>query len=229
MSRLVSSQASAKPAPAPNLPDLIRHELNPEPAEQFDPATHETDPATGGPIFNADGTMRRKRGRKPGQVYGRPGDELAGGGEPATEPAISPAAAMAEAKLFSAFTFSTCEGLFGPAWEPEPAERDQITEALAEYIRTVGGFGIPPWATVALAFGSYAARRTQIGRMIGLSPAAIGPAPEGEPRPIDELSGMGPMAVPGVGGSLSDPALTAPVARGTGGGMKPPPVARDAA
>lgn len=224
LSRLVSSQAGAKSAPAPNLPELISQELNPQPAEAFNPQLHEADEG-GRPIFNADGTLRRKRGRRPGQTYTRPGgDGLDDGGESIAPAPISPAAARAEAELCTAITFSTCEGLFGPAWEPEPAERDQVNEALAAYIEQMGGLGIPPWATVVLAFGSYAAKRTPIGRMVGMTPpAAIAAAPEGEPPSID----LSQFTTAEMSGPPAHLATTAPVQRGTGGGMKPPPVARE--
>lgn len=215
LSRLVGEQAGGKPAPAPNVSALIAEEFNPTGPEQFDPSLHELNAETGGPVFNADGTMRRKRGRRPGQSYGRPGDGEAagaGGGEPIDPaPPISPAAAIAEAKLAAAMTFGTLESLFGPEWEPETGERDQITEALADYIRTTGGFGLPPWATVALAFGSYAVRRTKIGRMVGLTPPAAAPAPEGEPGADSPAEPM-PMTIPvphGTAASLRPPAVRA--------------------
>lgn len=185
LSALVDSQNEARPAAAPNLDQLIADELRPPAAEQFDPAFHETDPTTGGPVWTADHKLKRKRGRKPGQVYA--GNAAAGGELPEGElagppaPPMTRAAAMAEAKLLAGMGFGTFISVKGPAWEPEPEENDAITEALAEYIFVTGGIGLPAWAGVALAFGSYALRRMKVGQMIGLAAPEPAAPPVGEP------------------------------------------------
>lgn len=172
---LVAAQASAKPTAAPNIESIIRDEFNPLPAEQFNPAIHETDPITGGPAYNRDQSLKRKRGRKPGQQYsGGNGSPLTDNGdgtamdEPPASAPMTAAQATAEARLASAMAFSTLQSLLGDEWSPDDDERDSVNGALAEYLRTSGGLGLPPWAGVALAFGSYAVRRTKVGEMFGL-------------------------------------------------------------
>jgi len=192
---LVAAQAGAKPTAAPNIATIIQDELNPLPAEQFNPEIHETDPITKGPAYNSDGSLRRKRGRKPGQQYGRiGGSPLTDNGdgtamdEPPQPAPMTAAQAKAEAKLASSMAFSTLQSLLGDEWEPDPDERDGVNDALAEYLRTSGGLGLPPWAGVALAFGSYAVRRTKVGEIFGLrrDAAASRRLPPGEVEPVDD-------------------------------------------
>lgn len=203
---LVAAQASAKPTAAPNIESIIRDEFNPLPGEQFDKAIHETDPITNGPAYNRDGTLRRKRGRRPGQRYD--GSELTDNGdgtsmdEPPTPRPMTTAQAEAEAKLASSMAFSSLQSLLGDEWEPDDDERGSVNAALAEYLRTSGGLGLPPWAGVALAFGSYAVRRTKVGEMFGLrrsDTAARRLPPNGEPLDTpgtDDVQSAEPAYVP---------------------------------
>lgn len=216
LSRIVQDQAKGKPEPAPNIAELIRAEVSPPEPEDFNPAIHETDPVTGGPVLKKDGTLKRKRGRRQGQSNG-PGaiDQAEGAGgvpEPAGPP-ISPAQAAAEAKLCASMVFGGAVSLLGEQWEPEPEERDQITDALREYIATTGGLGLPPWATVAIAFGAYAARRTPVGRLVGM---AAPPEPEPTPEPAPGAADFAPAAA-------AVYAAAAPVqGKGMGSSPKPP-------
>lgn len=228
LGEVVAAQAGAGPAAAPNIAQLIADEHNPKPAELFDPSIHETDPATGGPAYNVDGSLRKKRGRRPGQKYDSTGgaadDPIAIETENEPKP-ITAEQALAEAKLCSAMVFSACTSVGGDEWEPEPEERDGVQMALAEYIRTTGGIGLPPWAAVALAFGSYAARRTRVGEWLGLKraesasrrlPPSAADDDELEPEPPIELR------------TMPDPVPLNPN-RGTARMFRPAPVARDVA
>lgn len=190
---IVDAQMTDRPAPHPDLAGLAREAVNPAPPEQFDPALHETDPATGGPRYNKDGTLKRRRGRRAGVDYSQsldgsapgPTGEALGGAEPAV---CSPAQAKREAKLIAGGTFKTLQS-FGEQWKPTEQEAEEVIRPLADLLQEMGGLGMPKWAEVAVAFGGYVIARLNLARFLppGFVPPDQQQMPaglaEGEPGP----------------------------------------------
>lgn len=133
--------------------------------EGFDPAIHAVD-ADGNPKKKPDGTYAKKRGRKPGTMTA---SAAAGSALP---PKLAPTSAnvplTASAGLSSEaaarqFTNAFISGgvmIFGADWEPEDkSEPQELKNALKDYFDADGVPNIPPWFGVALAFGTYSAKR----------------------------------------------------------------------
>lgn len=152
--------------------------------EGFDPLLHEAD-AQGNPVLNTDGTLRKRRGRKPGRDAA--GHFVRSPDPVSPAPAISPAAtsfAAVPAEPPKEITREACKisaqqtvgvaiamavGVFGDEWNPEPAnlhpmgidEAGSLTDALTEYYFAQQFSGLSPGWIVLLAAGTYAGRRVQ--------------------------------------------------------------------
>jgi hypothetical protein len=209
LSAIVNGQAAAKGGEHPEIETLIRGAVAaPGEAEQFDPATHEVDPATGGPVFNSDGSLRKKRGRRKGINYaaaGEPGGELPGDvggqepGEGQEPPVCSAAQAKREARMTTGILFKGLAAGLGEHWEPTPEEAEEIQRPLAELLKEKGGIGMPPWAEVAFALGMYALARLdlrdRLAALMGKATGAIAAASPAEPRrPEPPAEGQEPAA-----------------------------------
>lgn len=122
----------------------------------FDPSIHKTDPS-GNPVLNADGTLRRKRGRKAGSMGSSVGQAGAEPQGPSDPPHYAKLGAVSATMLTSA-----CVGIFGEDWLPkiDPVskqnERDYLAGAFAEYYKAKGIQDLPPGAALAMALSFYA-------------------------------------------------------------------------
>ena len=172
---IVNEQLQDKPLPHPDLAALAREAVSPAESEQFDPAVHESDPITGGPVFNKDGSLRRKRGRVAGKVYDAAGNEMPGA---VGEGGCSPLQAKREARLCALSVFKALQS-FGPQWQPSAEEEKAVIDPLAQWLEEVGGIGLPTWAEVAVAFGAYVICRINLARFLppGIAGMVAGPAP----------------------------------------------------
>lgn len=117
----------------------------------FDPSLHHVN-ADGTPILNADGTVKAKRGRRPGSASHIP-----------TEAPASQAEANAAGAAIAESIFMLCRGLGGEAFTP--IQRDGIDErammisAWQRYCDVKGIKEIPPGMFVCIAMTNYIAPR----------------------------------------------------------------------
>lgn len=164
LGELVGEVIESQPSPASNIAELIAEENNQgnttdnnsvSSSSLFDPAIHSVDSA-GNPRLNKDGSYRKKRGPKSGatsqvQVTAVTEDQ------------------KLEAKTAAILTvqclFIICTSLGGEEWQPikdsskGTDERKQLIEVWEQYYISSGVFNIPPWMTVVVATGMYAAPR----------------------------------------------------------------------
>ena len=139
----------------------------------FDPALHETDPATSEPRLTTTGKLRLKRGRGGVSAKVPTSGFKVGATSGPTVPGPSGAQVLAErnAKIEST-ALITAEMIFmcgkligGEEWEPKVDkstglnERDIMKSAWAEYYRARGIIDLPPELMLAVAVGSYAVPR----------------------------------------------------------------------
>lgn len=137
----------------------------------FDPQIHEADEA-GNPVFNSDGTLRRKRGRKPGQSYGfsshapysANGIANLGDGTPAGDQAEF-LKRRAAANAATAILVGAATGIFGNEWQPIADkksgldERANLQRAFEDYFEAAGTIDLPPGLALAVSVAAYALPR----------------------------------------------------------------------
>lgn len=117
----------------------------------FNPVIHAVGP-DGKPIFNQDGSLRKKRGRKAGSVATQQptGDDQQ----------LAKARTVAITMVETLFMFGRSIG--GDEWEPltQPIdERENLYSAWTAYFLTKPDVEIPPWMMAAMATGMYALPR----------------------------------------------------------------------
>lgn len=127
--------------------------------DSFNPAVHETD-ASGNPIRNADGSLRRKRGRKAGVSYG----QISAAPE-ALDPDIAKRKAVAA--TCTEMLIATGVGFFGNEWQPIHDkqrgidERSNLRSAFENYFEAAGTIDLPPSLALAITVGAYCLPRFQ--------------------------------------------------------------------
>lgn len=225
LAAIVNEQLQDQPIPHPNLEALAREAVSPTDAEQFDPAMHEVDPTTGGPVFNKDGSLRRKRGRVAGKLYDASGNPMEPGA--VGEGGCSPLQAKREARLCALSVFKALQG-FGPQWEPTSEEEKAVIDPLAEWLQEIGGIGLPTWAEVAVAFGAYVICRINLARFLppGIAGMVAGPGPAPSIEAMKQMeavaraqqSGAPLQSTPG----KATTATAAPAHNPTSGAQQPP-------
>lgn len=196
--KLIEQAQAAAPAGAVNSPETPAGDSGGAASpvgETFDPAIHEAGP-DGGPVFCADGTMRRRRGRKP--VRGPDGKFTttgpaepaapAEGSSPPAAPADLPANAVSSDEARAAATATVAvivslgSMLGGDEWRPlsggeNPAgvdEFEHMTTAWEQYYLAAGVANIPPWAGAAIATGMYIVPRLSKPKTAGRIQAFVG-------------------------------------------------------
>lgn len=150
--------ASPSPSPSPfNSGNVIQ--------DDFNPALHETDGA-GNPVRNADGSYRRKRGRKTGVNYGVGGDSL--GASMDSMELAELAKRKAAAKTAVQLLVMGGVSIFGPEWQPIHDKASGVNErlmlegAFENYFEAAGTIDLPPGLALALTVGAYALPRFQL-------------------------------------------------------------------
>lgn len=119
-------------------------------------------PMPEGVIYNRDGSIRKKRGRKPGQKPAAVSD-----GEPAPENApqatISAASKMSSrqaANLFTGLTVHSAVILFGQeVGNASDEEGKMLAGAYKDYFDSKGGLDLPPEVGLIFALGAFYAPR----------------------------------------------------------------------
>ena len=119
-------------------------------------------PMPEGVIYNRDGSIRKKRGRKPGQKPASVSD-----GEPAPENApqatISAASKMSSrqaANLFTGLTVHSAVILFGQeVGAASDEEGKMLAAAYKDYFDSKGGLDLPPEVGMIFALGAFYAPR----------------------------------------------------------------------
>jgi hypothetical protein len=139
-------------------PELNSLQFGPD-ADVFDPQIHESD-TYGNPVKNADGSLRRKRGRKRGIVYN------GGASESAIDPAdIDRAKAKAAATATVETMLAVGAMMGGEEWTPRIDrkigldERANLIAAYEAYFIASGTIDVPPWVGVIVATGCFALPR----------------------------------------------------------------------
>lgn len=172
--------------------------------EEFNPAVHESNP-DGTPRLTADGKYRRKRGRKSNSPKSANTATVSAQAVPQT-PNID---YRGTAVLLSSLVFNGSVAVFGPAWEPSQAEREQIENAATRYCESQDISDIPPGIALLLCMGMYAVPRLSDSqtkeklRSIGESLGIVRPKPkvvQNESAPVADTK---PVAEPQNNGFFS--------------------------
>jgi len=99
----------------------------------------------GRPLFNADGSPKKKTGPKPKKPEATGPDEFA-------------ALGTVYADLF----FGGCITFLGKEWKPDEEQRERVTHALGVYLRVKGMKDLPPEWMLASALLGYVADKPQV-------------------------------------------------------------------
>jgi len=128
---------------------------------KFDPVIHSINP-DGTPRITVDGFLAQKRGNKAKIIMPE---------RQATGQSVAPDAAALKEAVNRRYTAEVAAGLyiqtgvaiFGDEWQPEKSkemdERQNLVNATDDYFKMVGFTELPPWAGLAVAYGSYGLRR----------------------------------------------------------------------
>lgn len=114
--------------------------------------------------LNKDGSVPKKRGRKPGQRTAPPpapeSAHEASGEAPPTGPEAAKLSPQQAAKLCANLTIHAGKIIFGPEiGEPSDDEPKMLHAAYKDYFDARGGFSVPPEVGLIIALGMYAAPR----------------------------------------------------------------------
>lgn len=157
---------TASPTPAANnfsLSSIVNDHA--KSYEGFDPQIHASG-ADGSPVYRADGSFAKKRGRKAGK-----GEPLPSPGEVLNRQQVAPLAPPPEpekprlppeaaARMMTNVLINSCVMIFGKEWEPEDKnESDGLKNAFKDYFDASGSPDIPPGFILVAALGTYAAPR----------------------------------------------------------------------
>lgn len=114
------------------------------------------------PALNLDGTVRKKRGRKPGQKNGEKVSGVVEVKKTAAQTRAQKLTAEQTAKLLLNTTVGIMVELVGPEWDFESAEEAvMLKTSVAAYIESKGGAQLSPETILVLALGSYALPRAR--------------------------------------------------------------------
>lgn len=122
--------------------------------EIFDPNIHATN-ASGQPIFNKDGSHRKRRGKRSDGVSP----------PPPVVPRVPSAGCKEAAQVTVTSIFIIGESLFGDEWRPVidetsgKNEPQMMVQAWTEFYMSMGIESFPPWLGVMIATGAYALPR----------------------------------------------------------------------
>lgn len=160
--KIVSDVITHMPEPSPFVSSEVDGVNNPQPARSndiFSPDLHATD-SSGKPVFNKDGSFRKKRGPKPGNA--RTGKVSTDASVPSEQSAEQAGKATAE------IIFAVGIAIGGEEWKPIVSrehginEPEQMASAFANYYASQGITNVPPWAILAIALSSYSLPRLRM-------------------------------------------------------------------
>lgn len=126
---------------------------------EFDPAIHKTD-QDGNPVYNADGTIKKKRGRRAGSLGSSVGQSTDGAQEKARNTGY-----VELGHVSATLLCNTAIAIFGEDWEPhtnkvtQTNERDFLAQSFAAYYQAKNMPDLPPGAMLAVALSAYALPR----------------------------------------------------------------------
>lgn len=114
------------------------------------------------PALNMDGTLRKKRGRKPGQKNGEKTVVTGEVKKTATQTQAQKLTAEQTAKLLLHTGVGVLVELIGAEWDFESVEEaTMLKTSVAAYIESKGGAQLSPELILVLALGSYALPRAR--------------------------------------------------------------------
>lgn len=123
----------------------------------FDPAVHVM--RDGAPVLNADGSFRRRPGRKSKSDVAAPGVADV----PNAPPIPAQAATLTDNRAVALVLVSTvttlAEKTIGPEWAAGKDEIKVLSDATRKYLDSIGGVEITPGAALCIAVAGYALPR----------------------------------------------------------------------
>lgn len=162
VSEVAASIAADAPAPTTSgLPSITGGGNDPAPGNLNEPANElgdevdsqgvKWDPAIHSPgkSKKLDGTWRAKKGASAAKAV-LPA---------APPPPPGPPPHLSDAQALVNLVTGVCTSFFGEDWKPAPEEHAGMTEGTRQTLEHYGGFAMPPWAAMGIAFLMYGASR----------------------------------------------------------------------